>query len=467
MSNPSIAGAALAPSGKRAKNLVIVRAGNNSLHPGWLAGPEARNWDIVVNYFGDSPTLYRDENVVRIDSKGAKWPALYALFQEHRQEILQYDYIWLPDDDIAADKNTINRMFDLCAELKLELAQPALSHDSYYSHLITLKNSEFMVRYTNFIEIMAPVFSREFLPPCADSFRENLSGFGLDLLWPTWLGGDNKAAIIDACVVRHTRVLGGPNHKAVVATGITPMKELGGVIAKFGLISNAHKIVGAIDRRGYRMSIAGGQGAELLLRIINGYLPEMAEERFALTSLLQPMLRDLASAPVDTSAVPKYSADLERRTHALLQMGTGLVQSGNPAHAVKVLGFGLAENETRELWNDWATAQCACGDLVRAEWGYRCALRLDPSYRDAAVNFAVLLLSQGRSQEAFPLLTPHSDSLSEQEQQAIRQLVMQSQNQPPEQRPSCSPSRAAIDESPQVLMASANPVRGALCPESF
>jgi len=34
------------------RNLVIVRAGNSSLHPEWLKGDGARNWDIVVNYFG-------------------------------------------------------------------------------------------------------------------------------------------------------------------------------------------------------------------------------------------------------------------------------------------------------------------------------------------------------------------------------------------------------------------------------
>jgi hypothetical protein len=416
------AGAPLFASGRRARNLVIVRAGNGSLHPGWLAGPEERNWDIIVNYYGDDPDLYRGENIVRIDSKGAKWPALYALYQEHREEILKYDYVWLPDDDLAADKKTINRMFDLCAEMKLDLAQPALSHDSYYSHLVTLKNSEFLLRYTNFIEIMAPVFSRAFLPPCADSFKENLSGFGLDLLWPTWLGGDQRAAIIDDCVIRHTRVLGGPNHAAVTATGKTPMKELAGVFAKFGLITAAHKIVGGIDRRGYRVSILGGQGAELILKVLSGYLPELAQEKYAIFSLLQPMLRDLASAPADAAAVPKHRAELQRRIHAALQMGVALLQSGNPAHAVKVLGLSLAEMETRELWNDWATAQYSRGDQVRAEWGYRSALRLDPSYRDSAVNLGLLLLQQGRTEESIAVLQPHIASLNEQEKREIVRL---------------------------------------------
>ena len=65
------------------KNLVVVRAGDNSLHPEWLDGSAERNWDLVVNYFGDDPDRYRTHDVVRIDGKGPKWPALQTLFLAH------------------------------------------------------------------------------------------------------------------------------------------------------------------------------------------------------------------------------------------------------------------------------------------------------------------------------------------------------------------------------------------------
>jgi len=35
--------------------LTIVRAGNGSLHPAWLAGVGSRSCDIIVRYFGDDP----------------------------------------------------------------------------------------------------------------------------------------------------------------------------------------------------------------------------------------------------------------------------------------------------------------------------------------------------------------------------------------------------------------------------
>jgi hypothetical protein len=66
----------------RRKNLVIVRAGDSSLHEEWLQGEGERNWDLIVNYFGDDPQRYRKDDVQRIDSKGPKWPALHDLVQK-------------------------------------------------------------------------------------------------------------------------------------------------------------------------------------------------------------------------------------------------------------------------------------------------------------------------------------------------------------------------------------------------
>ena len=52
------------------RNLVVVRAGDSSLHPGWLAGPGERNFDLVVSYFGDDPAKFKAPDVARVDQKG-------------------------------------------------------------------------------------------------------------------------------------------------------------------------------------------------------------------------------------------------------------------------------------------------------------------------------------------------------------------------------------------------------------
>ncbi len=102
-------------------------------------------------------------------------------------------------------------------------------------------------------------------------------------------------------------------------------------------------------------------------------------------------------------------------------------QFENAAQAFTVL---LRQGEDAELWNDWATAQLKCGYDVRAEWGHRRSLRFSASNRDAAVNLAVLLIAQGRLDEAAPILEPHAPTLSANEREALAFLTLRKQNAP-------------------------------------
>ena len=195
------------------RNLVILRAGDTSLHEQWLEGGTERNWDLIVNYFGDNAQRYRQDDARRIDSKGPKWPALHDLIRQLGDEVFRYERVWLPDDDLRASKDGINALFDIFEKHRLALAQPALTPDSHLGHLITLRNRSFRLRFTNFVEIMAPCFSRDFLKEMLPTFNENLSGWGLDFLWPSRIADWTRIAIIDAVSVCHTRQVGGPNYQ--------------------------------------------------------------------------------------------------------------------------------------------------------------------------------------------------------------------------------------------------------------
>ena len=138
---------------------MIVRAGDASLHPQWTRDLATRDWDLVVSYYGDDPGRYRDAGTMRIDDKGLKWIGLHDLLA--RDAFWQrYDYIWCPDDDLAIAQDGVSRLFASMVELKLRLAQPALSWASHYSHAVTVRHPSFKVRMTNFVEIMAPCFDR-------------------------------------------------------------------------------------------------------------------------------------------------------------------------------------------------------------------------------------------------------------------------------------------------------------------
>ncbi|MGH9809615.1 MAG: hypothetical protein ACRD9W_20580, partial [Terriglobia bacterium] len=276
------------------KNLVIVRAGDASLHEEWLSGPDERNWDLIVNYFGDDPQRYRRDDVRRVDSKGPKWPALHDLVQKFTGDIFGYERVWLPDDDLRATKVGINSLFDIFEKHTLALAQPALTRDSHLGHLITLRNRSFQLRFTNFVEIMAPCFSRDFLKQMLPSFNANLTGWGLDFVWPTKVPDWTRIAIIDGFTVCHTRPVGGPNYQHLAADGKTPHQELREVLAKYGLTAvDPPYVRGGIDKSDRRLSIYDNTARELIDNIVIGYLPELGDYPQALMTLLRPNLNAL------------------------------------------------------------------------------------------------------------------------------------------------------------------------------
>ncbi|MGW5457008.1 hypothetical protein [Nocardia sp. NPDC003979] len=210
----------------RHRNLVILRAGDSSLHESWLTDRIPRTWDFVVSYFGTDPDRYRADDIVRLDRPGPKWPALHHVLTVDLAGMLDhYDYVWLPDDDLATDTATINAMFDYAAAYHLALSQPALTEDSYYTHEITVVDRRFELRYTNFVEIMAPCFRHDFLLACLPTFNGTQTGWGLDFHWPRLLPSTESLAIIDATPLRHTRPIGGPNLTAARATGVDPFAE--------------------------------------------------------------------------------------------------------------------------------------------------------------------------------------------------------------------------------------------------
>lgn len=187
--------------------LVICRVGDNSLHKEWIA-EKNRNFDLYLSYFGDTPDKYKSDAEFYDETKGPKWPILHRIVMEQQELIERYDAVWFPDDDLSISTQNICQMFNLFAGLTLKLGQPALTLESHVAHkeLIVAKNS--LARYVNFIEIMAPIFSRDCLKELQHTFSQSTSGWGLDFLWPVLLNYKDMA-LIDATPMTHTKPLGG------------------------------------------------------------------------------------------------------------------------------------------------------------------------------------------------------------------------------------------------------------------
>jgi hypothetical protein len=219
------------------RNLVVVRAGDRSLHPVWLAGESARNFDIFVSYFGTSPGKHQAQADYYEAATGLKFPALARLLAERSDMFSRYDAYWFPDDDLLADSETIGRMFELFHQHDLWLAQPALGPGSHLTYPATAQCRDATLRFAGFVEVMCPVFSRFSLGLLGSTFSASASGWGLDFLWAHLLKNPQSGiAILDETPVVHTRPVGGGSFYAECKKiGVNPRADLERILKQHGL----------------------------------------------------------------------------------------------------------------------------------------------------------------------------------------------------------------------------------------
>lgn len=238
------------------KALVVLRCGDASLHPEYVN--QHADFDVVLSYFGnDLPYDLTHIQYVHY-CKGSKWEGLNAFFQANPSIWQAYDYIWLPDDDLSSDVANINQFLQIAAQERFDLAQPGLTHNSYWSFLITRQVKGLRYRVSNFVEVMAPLFSRSAFAVCVDTFAENKSGFGLDFLWRTLLKG-RKIGIIDQTPVFHTRPVGSAgNGMGAQKAGnvVTPRDERKALFKKYRIFAKNKKCTSAVTEDGVRVDDA-------------------------------------------------------------------------------------------------------------------------------------------------------------------------------------------------------------------
>jgi hypothetical protein len=202
-----------APKEGRRPNLVVLPAGSKSLHPHWLENVSnvTRNWDLAIGYYGaEKPNIPAPFEYLAHIPKTKKFRLLYNMFYAG-SPLWAYEAVWMPDDDLLCSGTDINQMFHLFHRTGLDLAQPAMKKgpECYPNHPLLVQQTGQDVRFVPFVEIMCPIFSPRMLKIAIGSMRDVESGYGLDHLWPAFLGyPTNRIGIIDAVAVAHTRPIG-------------------------------------------------------------------------------------------------------------------------------------------------------------------------------------------------------------------------------------------------------------------
>ncbi len=216
------------------KNLVIAPCGNdNSLIKQWVG--DNMNFDLVLLYYGDNMEMaksYKQFTPHVYMGKGEKYHLIQSFYLDNPEFIEQYDYVWLPDDDVLIYPDQINKLFNVADYYKLDLCQPSMI--GYVSHPITKHIDDCILRYTNFVEVLAPLFNKQTFYKLLPTFNINSSAWGYDYLWPHLLEyPQDKIAIIDDVVINHTKQACS-NYEGRFAK--PPHEELWELLSKYNII---------------------------------------------------------------------------------------------------------------------------------------------------------------------------------------------------------------------------------------
>jgi hypothetical protein len=208
------------------KNLLIIPAGAGALFQDWN-DYFGFNFDVgIINWTGSQ--LRNTEHATYVENiPGQKWKIVAEFARRH--DVSQYEYIWILDDDCLTTPEGVEATFNFCKEHNLDMAQPALTPDSFRTHPSTFLIPGAKMHITDTVEIMCPIFSKAAWPVCSEHFGKMPAGvgYGLEGYWAgvldsksgtTKFGG--RVAVIDLYPVKHTKNVTGPAQYH--AMGINP-----------------------------------------------------------------------------------------------------------------------------------------------------------------------------------------------------------------------------------------------------
>lgn len=234
--------------------LVIATVANDGFYNHFSIDPHSGNssnvFDLIkVNF---NPDGFDSEHVTGTykawyhEDVGFKHH-IYKRLIETRGLLDRYDWIWMPDYDVHLEQEEIERMFRIAQDYNLNICQPSLTHDSYHSFPLVLNDPTKFMRYTNYVEIMCPLFKTEALRKVLWTFTLTYSGWAQDFLWARDLNYE-RLAIIDDIQASHVKPVESQNWE--LPSGLNADQELDMVIKLMGLKKEDFwpKVVGGIDR---------------------------------------------------------------------------------------------------------------------------------------------------------------------------------------------------------------------------
>jgi FkbM family methyltransferase len=114
--------------------------------------------------------------------------------------------------------------------------------------------------------------------------------------------------------------------------------------------------------------------------------------------------------------------------------------------ASRLLEECLAERETADRWNNWASVQFKTGNARAGELGFRRALELEPQYGQAASNLGAILARDGKTEAAIAMLERalSGNDINTAQREATKNLLAQCRSTLARTKQTESPAQAVI-----------------------
>ena len=197
---------------ERSKWLVFTSAGDSSQFiENWTKNFNQK-YDLWIAYYGNDDEIYRKYTLNAkycIKRKASKFQNFSYIYNTCKNIVLEYERFFILDDDIILTVEDIEKCFEISEIFNLSICGPSFTWPSKIIHEITKTDETSYLRFTNFVEVNTPLFSRSALQETMKYYHYKLIDWGIDYLyiWANGLRNSSAYAILDCvrCINPNTR----------------------------------------------------------------------------------------------------------------------------------------------------------------------------------------------------------------------------------------------------------------------
>ena len=226
------------------KNQILIFAciGDDKTYNSWLNSKT--NADFFVVYYGnDLQNFERVKEFSRfavLDRSPSKFEKIYRYFSQNQFLFSEYEYIWLPDDDVWINTNDVNSFFEYAISRDLLISQPSMigfgAKNQFKKHQQGIE-----IIYSDWVEAMAPFFNSKTLATCLDTFSKSQTGWGIEHVWAALIScPKDRIAVVHKYYLVHTKRVGSRYGRFSVSGEEDKARVLqiyGSLMVKFGISS--------------------------------------------------------------------------------------------------------------------------------------------------------------------------------------------------------------------------------------